>query len=407
MKHLAIVPLIGGMTIGAESVLGTPPEAVLSYDGFYGNEKFLMQWYEKRGLNIPYHVIDDADSSIPTFKEIDVVTSLCPCSGLTSANPHSGAGCQQNQWMLKSTNYVLKNVRPKTLIGENASRLYTNFGQPVVLTMKEIAEAHGYHLTLLKTDTKTHGLPQRRCRSFFILYRKDLFEPGMVPLIKAGPAHHTPWDGNWVDFLDQWTEPDGELYADRSNSKLMNFLDEKAAGWGDSALKYLIDNSLAEEFLAQHPDPDEKNQEIRLIKRAIAKRAENKGVWDSTPKRISTPYFPSVMYRSMTEVVHPRRRGSLKPREFMRLMGLPETMDVPSSYMNAIAQNVPACTAEWAVRSALSAVNGDNGFVSEEELIGDGVLRQSNLNGEVRYGMPFGKKVEEYGGAVHKELLEV
>ncbi len=407
MKHLAIVPLIGGMAIGAESVLGTPPEAVLSYSDFHGNDKFLMEWYKKRGLDIPYYVIDNADTTIPTFKEIDVVTSLCPCSGLTSANPSAGAGCQQNQWMLKSTNHILKNVKPKVLVGENASRLYTNFGQPVVLTMKEIAEAHGYYLTLLKTDTKTHGLPQRRLRSFFVLYRKDLLEPGMVPLVKAGPAHHTPWDGNWVEFLDQWKEPDGESYADCGESKILNFLDERAPGWDDSGLKYLIDNSLAEEFLTKYADVDEKDREIRLVKRAIVKWAAGGSVWDSTPKRISTPYFPSVMYRSMTELVHPRRRGTLKPREFMRLMGLPESMDVPTSYMNAIAQNVPSCTAQWAVRSALSAINGESGFVSEDELSGDGVLRQSNLNGDVRYGVPFGNKVLEYGGAVHKELLEV
>ncbi len=63
----------------------------------------------------------------------------------------------------------------------------------------------------------------------------------------------------------------------------------------------------------------------------------------------------------------------------MRLMGLPEDMDVPSNH-NAICQNVPTCTAAWAVGEVAAALRGERELWDGEDT-NDGILRYNNKNG--------------------------
>ncbi len=397
MKHLSIVPLIGGMAIGAENALGVPPEAVLSYDGFWGNDKYLMAWYEKRGLDIPYYNLDS--DTIPAFSEVDVVSSLCPCAGLTSANAHASASCASNTWMLKSAQWAMEYARPRVIIGENASRLFTSFGQPIATTMKKMADIWGYHLTLIKTDTKLHGLPQKRPRSFFVLYRKD---DNRVPLLALGG--HTPYDGTWIDFLNTFPTDEAESERRWAFPEMYEFISEKMPNWaaGDprgsgSVMETIFDNDWVDEFCDKYP-----GKEADRVVRAKNKFAMGLSVWDGTAKKTGD-YFAAVNFRNSNEAVHPIRHDSPTWRELMRLMGLPETMDVPTENPNAIAQNVPTCTSEWIVKSAMDSLAGKNGYNSHE-LKGDGILRQNNVNSQTRYGMEFGRHYAEHGMA-HIELV--
>jgi hypothetical protein len=41
-----------------EKALGKTPEWITSYDAFYGNDKVLLDYYEQRGINVPYHRIN-------------------------------------------------------------------------------------------------------------------------------------------------------------------------------------------------------------------------------------------------------------------------------------------------------------------------------------------------------------
>ena len=429
MKHLALVPLIGGMAIGAEDILGTPPEAIVSYSAFDLNEGFLLNWYEQRGLSIPRYRIDTGEADTVTFKNVDVVTSLCPCSGLTSAHNSSGAGCEANTWMLKSTDWILEKARPRVLLGENASRLYTDFGQPVAATMRLIAEKHGYVMTLVKTDTRHHGLPQNRLRAFFMLFRKDQLPENKIPLIATGKKHYTPYDGTWVEFIDSFDQDVDEPLMSFAEDPMIDFLESENKNWQNyywkagqqerfdagmdvpnAAVDSLYALGLVDKFIETHKDSEEKLVEkaVRYAIRAKTKYDAGQNIWHSgacvAPKR----YHPSVMFRTMQTIMHPQRRSTLTPREYMRLMGLPESMDVPRAYVNAIAQNVPRCTAGWAVKAAIDSLSGAYGYISVEDFEDDTdqILRQSFINGETRLGMKFGSKFEKFG-YVHREVVGV
>jgi site-specific DNA-cytosine methylase len=170
-----IAPLIGGQPIGAEAAIGHPPEFVMGMAGFWGNDNLYMNYLnETRKLDIPYYNIDTEEKS--NVSHVSIVTATCPCAGLsmlnTGANNSSrrGADAAQNDHMYNSTRFVLESVRPRVLVGENAPALYTSKGEPVASRLFEIAKAAGYSMSLYKTSTVHHGIPQERHRTFYFMW---------------------------------------------------------------------------------------------------------------------------------------------------------------------------------------------------------------------------------------------
>lgn len=392
MKHLALVPLIGGMAIGAEQVLGHPPEAVLSYSTFDANDAYYMGYLAKRGFDIKRYDIESDD--IPSFKEVDIITSVCPCSGLSSANRNAGSGCQQNQWMLKSSQYALSQIKPRVLIGENASTLMGTRGIGVVSELRDIARAAGYKLQLVKTNTSYHGIPQGRERSFFIFWR----DGGPYRLKQS----YTPSPVPWWDFLESFGSDDTILKRDVSMDWLMN--EVKTVGkFDDDSLKSLLlfhktsihgllvyqRSDIWDEISRRHEDSEDKviatalrrfNSILNNLKAKKEKGGSNK-FYDSSYFYRQGPNFGSVMFRTRLQVLHPFKHRTITDREAMRLMGLPEDMDPPRD-SNAIAQNVPSCTAAWIVRECVDVLNGERAVI-DGVVNGDGIFRWNNKNDKV------------------------
>ena len=88
------------------------------------------------GFYAPFYKLDDPKIKL---KKVDIVGALPPCAGLsqlnTSTNADSGSArggdAVQNEWMYKSSRFVLEHVKPKVLWGENAPNLFTGAGQKV------------------------------------------------------------------------------------------------------------------------------------------------------------------------------------------------------------------------------------------------------------------------------------
>ena len=175
---VSIVPLIGGFTLGAESASSKKPKALISYPPFAGNDSQIIHHYSN---DVPYVSLPDDESDIQKllepYKNISIVTSTCPCAGLSQLNSSKsgdkarGANATQNQWMYRSTEHVLKYIEPKVLVGENAPALFTNSGAQVAENLAAIGKKYGYSFTLLKTTTSLHGIPQNRQRTFYFFWR--------------------------------------------------------------------------------------------------------------------------------------------------------------------------------------------------------------------------------------------
>lgn len=164
--HASIVPLIGGLTLGQEKAFGTKPEYFLSYSPFSNNDSHIVNHYS----DVPYLLLDKGEKHP---KYVDVVNATCPCAGLSALSGHASSDADANNWMYESTEYVLKNIKPRVLWGENAPTLAGKIGEPVVKKLFAIARDNGYTMSVYRTKSLLHGVPQIRERSFYFFWQGD------------------------------------------------------------------------------------------------------------------------------------------------------------------------------------------------------------------------------------------
>ena len=65
---------------------------------------------------------------------VDYINAVCPCAGLSTLNTSKARGSDnaQNEWMIKSAEYVFGKIKPKVLWGENAPALFSDKGLGMV-----------------------------------------------------------------------------------------------------------------------------------------------------------------------------------------------------------------------------------------------------------------------------------
>ena len=164
MEHTyaSIVPLIGGPTIAMQHVFKKRPEYILSYEAFSSNDSHIMEYYNRE---VPYYLLDSKrDYSLPS---VDVINTVCPCAGLSSLNTSASSNAAANDWMSTTSRHVLGTLQPKVFWGENAPRLASKMGEPVVENLRAIGKEFGYTFSLYKTKSILHGLGQVRDRAFY------------------------------------------------------------------------------------------------------------------------------------------------------------------------------------------------------------------------------------------------
>lgn len=357
MKYASIIPLISGMILGAKKATGQNPEYILSYDAFQSNDSHCRENFPE----VPYGLIEDDGIKwdkpfTENIQEVDMVVSLCPCAGLSALNSSTkegsakarGGDAIQNEWMYKSSEYVLENIQPRVLWGENAPGLYTALGKKVADRLYEIAKKHGYSFSIIKTSTSKHGIPQNRTRSFYFFWKSDT-----APVLE--------WISKKTESLEEYLAqtPKG-LYSDKYFMKgdlredpLYQWLTiaegktpHAAALEGNrSILIYMFKNqeriNSGLDYLSKRTD--EKSQKYL----ALVKRATQKRVWDSSP-HINAVDIPAVVGRTLQLSVHPTEERWMNIQEIMWLMGIDGTFKLAHNGYQQISQNVPVNTAaDW------------------------------------------------------------
>lgn len=357
IKYAAIIPLIGGMVLGAKKATGQDPEYILSYDAFQSNDSHCRENFS----TVPYGLINDNGVQWDRpFKEeingIDMVVSLCPCAGLSALNSSTKEGSEkargsdaiQNEWMYKSSEYVLENIQPRVLWGENAPGLYTALGKGVADKLYAIAKKHGYSFSIIKTSTSKHGIPQNRTRSFYFFWnsatapilewiekKSESLEDYLAKTPKSSYSDKYFMKGDLKeDPLYQWlTKIEGKTTheaAIEGNRSILIYMFKK---------QERIDSGL--EYLGKRTDEKSKKY-LALVKRATQKR-----VWDSSP-HINAVDIPAVVGRTLQLSIHPTEERWMNVQELMWLMGIDETFKLAHEGYQQISQNVPVNTAaDW------------------------------------------------------------
>lgn len=386
MKFGSIVPLIGGETLAMEAVFGRRPEYLLSYTPFASNDQHIVAHY--KGV-VPYILLDKVDMSkhdLPA--KVDVVNTVCPCAGLSSLSPGAKAESTTNDWMVNSAKYVIEEVKPKVLWGENAPRLASKMGEPTVKRLRKIAADNGYTFMIYKTKSILHGLSQVRDRTFYFFFKGD-----RIPVFPFIERPHKRIEDAIREVQFREDDPMNALVSQRTPSK-------------DPFYRYVLEEihggKMTHQDFQRHIqrsiNPMDYLENAGVSYADVAKWFEKKGMPDKLIKRCQTidtklksggnvmrkiteipkDYIGAFVGHYPTHLTHPDHDRYLTIRECLSLMGLPNDFILQGGLrnLNHICQNVPFTTAKDMSQSVKDFLEGKLDTVSATFAIIDNKTRR-------------------------------
>jgi site-specific DNA-cytosine methylase len=387
--HGHVIPLVGGSVLGATEALGRPPEWIASWGSTFGaNDQYCLKYFSET----PYFELDG--NQYPS-QYVDIVTCLPPCAGLSGANVTKGLvggknprGCNapSNIHMLNGSEFAMSKIKPKAMIVENAPALYSKSGEEFAERINNLAQQHGYTMSLIKTTSLNHGIPQERTRSFYFLWKGD-----KVPVLNPIKKSYTPFHELLRDEKFAPSEPVSNKSAP-STDPLWQFIQEKYRGSTKqdilakvasvrmtSVWNVIYDSGWLEE--AARVVKDEKAN--RWLNYTLEKKRKGLNIMDGSMK-LAWTRSQALMWKSLPMLLHPHEDRWLTISEGLALMGFPDDyarkVQIPTKHSNVICQNVPACTAGDWVKEIAEALDGNREWIDPETKV-DGtykILRQNN-----------------------------
>lgn len=346
MKHASIVPLIGGETLGQMAAFGTKPDYLLSYSPFSNNDSHLVNYLK----DVPYVLLDQGGKH-PGY--VDIVNAVCPCAGLSSLSPSANSEASVNDWMTITAKYVLEEMKPQVFWGENAPRFAGEMGKPIVNKLRKLGKENGYTMSIYRTKSLLHGLPQVRERSFYFFWKGD-----KVPIFNYFDRAHTKIE---------------DLLAGVSKTASQNDVtNKKIPSKDDPYYRYVLEvmerktHSEFQASLTKSTDAmhwiETNGHNYRQVKEFFAKEGYEKlaAKMDAIQDKldgggnimrrasyIPKDYIGAFVGHLPVSMTHPTEDRYLTYRECMAIMGLPQDFELlnPARNLNHVCQNVPVTTA--------------------------------------------------------------
>lgn len=374
ITHASIIPLIGGMTIAQELANGSPPEYFMTYEGFQANEKHILHHYaDKRDLNIDYHYIDRGDR--PT-KSVAVVNTTCPCAGLSQLSAGFGTHNQNNQWMIKTADYVLGELKPDVFWGENAPGFAGKIGKDIREQVHKIGRDNGYSMSIYRTKSLLHGTAQTRERSFYFFWKgmktpllnyynrpwkkiEDVIRDAKSNTMQEPISNKTPSkDDPYYRFVLE--EMYGGITHKEFSHEKMEFLKVRSNDMFSFIEQQGYDYNQVGEWLGKHGY----DREVEKCKYKYAKLAAGGNVMRRgtiVPKDFIGAFvghYPSML-------THPDLDRYINYREALSIMGMPTDFELldPKKSANHICQNVPVNTAKDMAHEVNEVLLGNRPFL--------------------------------------------
>lgn len=375
MKHASIVPLIGGETIASQNVFGSRPEYIMSYSPFYDNDSHLLNYYENE---VPYYVLDEGQHP---DKQVDVVSSVCPCAGLSMLSHGFGDDNENNKWMIETTKYVLGNIKPKVFWGENAPGFAGKIGKNVRAQMLEIANGLGYSMSVYRTKSLLHGVPQVRERSFYFFWEGD-----KVPIFEYYNREHVSIEdtilsvsnvNSMQETINKKTPTDDPYYR--------YILEELRGGITHAEHAATIEASSARGVCVyayiEKAGVDyltlskwmEKNNYPKEVEKCIYRYNKLKSGGNIMRRGIIIPkdFIGAFVGHYPVSLTHPVEDRFITYREALAIMGMPNDFELlnPKKSANHICQNVPVKTAEDMATEVKESLLGNRSWVEAKYLL--------------------------------------
>ena len=353
ITHASIVPLIGGETIGSQQAFGTEPLHFMSYDGFQANDSHILNYYDNR---INYYLLDQGEAP-PVNERADVVSSVCPCAGLSMMSHGYGDHNPNNQWMGKTAEYILGEYKPKVFWGENAPAFAGKIGTNVRAQLREIGKKNGYTMSVYRTRSLLHGAPQVRERSFYFFWKDTqtpllgYFNRPHKPIeevirevtsnFQMEPiSNKTPSDNPYYKFVLE------EIHGGRTHKEHSELVDNQFTKSGLCVFTYIERNGYnfkqVSEWMAKHGYDNEAEKSMRKYE-----KLKSGGNIMKRGVTIPKDYIGAFVGHYPKMLTHPDEDRFITYREAMTIMGLPQDFELlnPKQSSNHICQNVPVQTA--------------------------------------------------------------
>lgn len=385
MTWAPLIPLIGGQMLGAEKAFGKPPEAIYSFQGFEANDSHYVNYQQNtKGRDIQYVDLTEAKPG----RQIDVISGTPPCAALSQLNTGKseaakGANCAKNEWMYEVFTRGIEDFGAKVVVVENAPALYTNKGKAVADNLYKICRDRGYSLTLYKTSTQYHGIPQARDRTFAIGWKSETAPiMGWYKRDRKNFAEYltevppTALQQDLVIHSNLAEEPYFQYIQSITNQDPREVMIE--AGH-ITAFNYIMKNGLLDDAIAWF-EKTNNEKGIKYATHAKNKFAIGKGIWDGSV-HVFKDVMNAVIGRNMNDTIHPKEMRSLTVREALHMMGFPEDFELVGGLpkTNHIAQNVPVPTSRDIHSEILKFLNGELKFSDTD------YLRQNNHKEVIEY----------------------
>ena len=364
-KHASIVPLIGGETIAQEKAFGTRPEYIMTYSVFKNNETHLLNYYNNE---VPYYVLDEGND--PPKMQIDVVNTVCPCAGLSSLSPSASSDNKMNDWMYESAKYVLGNIKPKVFWGENAPRLASKMGEPVVKRLREIADDNGYTMSIYKTKSILHGLSQVRDRTFYFFWQGDQIP--FFPYIDRKNNHEKIEDTIRNAYVSE-DDPMNILTNSRkpSENPFYKYVLEEMEGGithkefsskiekTTNPLDYIEAAGITYDKVGEWMSLNGYEREAAKCTRMYEKLKSGGNIMRKTTE-IPKDYIGAFVGHMPNSITHPDEDRYITVREALSIMKLPSNFQLNGGIknLNHICQNVPVTTAQDMAQAVKDYLDG-------------------------------------------------
>ena len=374
--YASIVPLIGGETLGTENVFGKRPEYILSYEAFQANDSQLLNHYNNE---VPYYLIDK--NEVPNnLKNVDVLNAVCPCAGLSSLSTTSSSDNKTNDWMIESAKYVLGKVKPKVFWGENAPRLASKMGEPIVNQLKEIANKEGYTFSLYKTKSLLHGLSQVRTRSFYFFWKEE----GQIPILPFIHREHETIEETIRAVKKQEDDPMNDLVNSKvpSEDPFYRYILEEIHGGithnefqeslsvSVNTFRYIENNNITYDVVRKWILKNNYNKEADKCQRMYDKLKSGGNIMRNSTT-IPKGYIGAFVGHLPTMVTHPDEDRYLTIRECLSIMKMPSDFQLKGGLknLNMICQSVPVTTAADMAAGVMDYLDGKLDIVHSNFLI--------------------------------------
>ena len=380
MKYSSIIPLIGGKILAHYELLNKQlPEYILSYTPFVANDSHILNYFNNE---IPYFLLDKNEK--PKNLKVDIVSTLCPCAGLSSLSLKRSADNEKNNWMYLTAKFVLEEISPIVFWGENAPAFATELGSKIRTKLMKCAYDNGYTFSIYVTKSQNHGNPQYRRRSFYFFWKGNkvpVFEYYQKPYKKIEDTileiksnfqqelinGRTPSKNPWYDIVLN------KIHGGVTHTYFMQNILKKSC----DVQSYIEGQIPKNPYLFCKEIFKEKNLDNLVKKCEYIHEKLNSGKYFMKreimlPKNNITAFVGHFPY----QMTHPIEDRFLTYREAMSIMGLPENFELlnPKKSVNHICQNVPLQTAKDMFFEILEALKGNRVWLNQKFIL------QNNLS---------------------------